>query len=180
MTETKMLAALFTEIQKENNHHLPILVKLSPDSSRQLVENIVAAACQSRLSGYVCGNTSTARTGLATPPKEIERIGAGGLSGPPLRKLSLELCRLVFQIKALEQVIIGCGGITSGKDAYEFIKNGASAVQLYTGLIYEGPTLPRQINLELAQLLRRDGISLSEAIGMSLKNKKPATHALTS
>jgi dihydroorotate dehydrogenase len=75
-------------------------------------------------------------------------------------------------LKAPSQIIIACGGITSGDDAYEFIRSGASAVQLYTGLVYRGPTLPKKINEELSERLRKDGLSLSDAIGSSASKER--------
>lgn len=172
LTETNMLSRLFAKMQKANDQKLPILVKLSPDGTRQLTSDIVATATKNGLAGYVLGNTSTSRQGLATPESEIAKIGNGGLSGQPLRQLALELCRLVYELKAPNQFIIGCGGIASGHDAYELIKHGASFVQLYTGLVYEGPTLPRRINYELSQLLQRDGLTLSQAVGIACRQQK--------
>jgi dihydroorotate dehydrogenase len=175
MSEAKALDTLFAQMQEGNSRRLPVFVKLSPDSSRQLVEDIVATASKRQLAGFVCGNTSTSRNALATGAAEIERIGNGGLSGPPLKNLSLQLCKLVYEIKTPEQVIIGCGGISSGKDAYEFICSGASAVQLYTGLVYEGPTLPKKINQELSQLLRANGLSLADAVGTFTRGTRRET-----
>ena len=175
LTETSMLATLFAQMQEANHHQLPIFVKLSPDSSRQLIEDMVSTASKCNLAGYVIGNTTTSRGSLTTSPRVVEQIGNGGLSGQPLKKLALQLCQLVYKLKAPNQVIIGCGGISSGRDAYDFILGGASMVQLYTGLVYEGPTLPKRINEELSDLLRADGLSLADAVGMSLKDKTHKT-----
>jgi dihydroorotate dehydrogenase len=179
VSEVNILTKLFALMQAENDHRLPIFVKLSPDGSEQLTRDIVATATEHGLAGYVCGNTSTSRSGLSTPPAMIQEMGNGGLSGPPLKRLALALCRLVYKLKAPTQVIIGCGGITSGDDAYEFIRAGASVVQLYTGLVYEGPTLPKMINEELSARLRKDGLTLSQAIGAAAKQERSAASTTT-
>ncbi|PWU03290.1 MAG: quinone-dependent dihydroorotate dehydrogenase [Candidatus Melainabacteria bacterium] len=179
VSEVNSLTKLFALMQAENDRHLPILVKLSPDGSEQLTKDIVATATEHELAGYVCGNTSTSRSGLSTPPATIEQIGNGGLSGPPLKMLALQLCRLVYKLKTPAQIIIGCGGIASGDDAYEFIRSGASAVQLYTGLVYEGPTLPKMINQELSARLHKDRLSLSQAIGASARQERSAAGTTT-
>jgi dihydroorotate dehydrogenase len=178
VTETSMLDSLFALMQRENESRIPILVKLSPDASKQLIEDIVLVAIKHNLAGYVCGNTSTSRTDLTTAADKVEQMGNGGLSGPPLKNLALKLCQLVWQLKAPGQVIIGCGGITSGEDAYEFIGSGASIIQIYTGLVYEGPTLPKRINQELSNRLKADGLTLSEAVGKSVEQKRSATSSL--
>jgi dihydroorotate dehydrogenase len=179
IAEVDMLDHLFCEVQRANDHHLPVFVKLSPDSTQQLVQDIVSLAKKWQLSGYVCGNTSTSRAGLHTKHEVVEHIGNGGLSGRPLKQLALELCRMVNALKTQEQVIIGCGGIASGADAYEFIRSGACAVHIYTALVYEGPTLVKRMNEELSQLLKRDRLTLSEAIGIdsSVKSGKVETPA---
>lgn len=163
--ETRELAAVFSEMGKENRRQLPIFVKLSPDSSDQLIEDIVACATRHGIRGYVCGNTTVTRNNLHAPAFEIERIGNGGLSGPPLKQLALELCGKVCKIKAADQIIIAVGGISSGQDAYDFIRAGACAVQIYTALVYHGPSLPRRICTELSHLLERDRITLQQAVG---------------
>ena len=168
LAEKEELSAVFAEMQKENRRGLPIFVKLSPDSPDELLGDIAEAAHRFGLAGFVCGNTTTARPSLKTPPAEAERIGAGGLSGPPLKELALNLCRRVYRLKGKDQAIIAVGGIGSGADAYEFILNGAAAVQLYTALVYRGPRLPRIICAELVQLLARDGLTLAQAVGAAL------------
>jgi dihydroorotate dehydrogenase len=91
------------------------------------------------------------------------------LSGPPLKSLALRTCRRFAQAKTANQQIIAVGGIASGADAYQFIRAGATAIQLYTALIYRGPSLVRIICQELSQLLQKDGMTLKQAIGADLK-----------
>lgn len=165
MEEARELKVIFSEMAKDNPRKLPIFVKVSPDSSEQLLDDIVDSATRNGLAGYVCGNTTISRSNLRTTEAELAQIGKGGLSGPPLKPLALELCRKVFKLKTADQVIVAVGGISSGQDAYDFIQAGASAVQVYTGLVYHGPTLPRAINSELSELLRRDKVAFREAVG---------------
>jgi len=90
------------------------------------------------------------------------------LSGPPIKSLALKQCQMMFKLKEPAQQIVGCGGITTGQDAYNFIRAGASAVQIYTALIYRGPFAARAIADELSQCLERDRVSLLQAIGSDL------------
>ncbi len=167
MEETRELAIILHEIAKDSGRRLPVFVKLSPDSTPQLIEDIVACASETGVAGLICGNTTVSRAGLITDGAALSRIGNGGLSGRPLKPLALALVRAVFKLKTAEQVIVACGGISSGDDAYDFVRAGANAVQLYTGLVYQGPTLPRDINSQLSRLLKRDKITLQEAVGIS-------------
>ncbi len=165
LKETDTLASVFAEVQKENSRKLPVLVKLSPDSTDEFIEDVVSIATASKLAGYVCGNTTIMRSNLQTAESQVVALGAGGLSGRPLRRLGLELCRKVFRAKHPDQVIIGAGGVSSGEDAYEYIRSGASAVELYTSMVYRGPTVVRQICDELSQLMGKEGTALQDLIG---------------
>lgn len=169
LAEKQNLSVIFAEIQKNNPTQIPVLVKLSPDSSDELIETIVSAAREFNLAGYVCGNTTVSRNNLKTTVSQIEQIGAGGLSGPPLKQLALKLVACVYKLKSAEQSIIGCGGISTGADAYDYIAAGASAFEVYTGLVYHGPNLPMDVNQELSELLKQKGLSLSQAIGINHK-----------
>jgi dihydroorotate dehydrogenase len=143
----------------------PALVKISPDATYQMVDDILEVTERYGMSGYVIGNTSSKRENLVTNSREIDKIGKGGLSGNPTKKRSTELINYTF--KNLDKpFIIGVGGISSAEDAYDKIRAGASLVQVYTGFIYEGPGLPKNINKGISKLLRRDGFSvLGEAVG---------------
>jgi dihydroorotate dehydrogenase len=136
---------------------------MSPDSSDELVTDIVEIAIQNGLSGFICGNTSTSREGLQTGSTRIAEIGNGGLSGKPLKPRALSLVRRVAKLKQPSQQIIACGGISSGRDAFEFIEAGANALQLYTALVYHGPTIVARINRELSQLLSQQCETLKTA-----------------
>lgn len=157
VSESKALSLLLGEIQKNNEKGIPILLKLSPDSTPDFLEEVVEAAKQHGVSGFICGNTSTSRDCLTTAARDLDAIGNGGLSGKPIKPLALALCAKVNSLKADSQIIIGCGGISSGADAYEFMANGASLVQLYTALVYQGPGVVAQINSELSELMQKQG-----------------------
>jgi dihydroorotate dehydrogenase len=165
MQETDELDQILAGVQKLNHLNLPILLKLSPDSTAQLLETFVASACKHGVRGYVLGNTTTRRDGLSTRADKVQAMGNGGLSGRPLKGKALELVKRVYKIKEKDQDIIGCGGIATGADAYDFITGGARAVELYTGLIYGGPDLPIRINRELARLLTNNNQTVETAVG---------------
>ncbi len=165
MQESEELDQILAGVEKLNVGKLPILLKLSPDSTPELLETFVASACKYGIRGYVLGNTTTTRGGLSTSTESVQAMGNGGLSGRPLKAKALDLVKRVFQIKQKDQDIIGCGGIASGSDAYEFITGGSSAVELYTGLIYGGPDLPVRINRQLAAILKKNNQTVETAVG---------------
>lgn len=170
MQESEELDQILAGIVKLNTRQVPVFLKLSPDSTADLLETFVASACKHGIRGYVLGNTTTTRDGLSTCADAVKAMGNGGLSGKPLKARALSLVKQVFRIKKKEQDIIGCGGIACGADAYEFIKNGARAVELYTGLIYGGPDLPARINRELAGLLKANGQTVESAVGSGVSS----------
>jgi dihydroorotate dehydrogenase len=142
----------------------PLFIKIAPDLAPEALDSIVEAVQTCGLDGIIATNTTTGREGLTTPTLE-----SGGLSGRPLRQRSTEVVRYVCRQAQGSIPIIGVGGIFSAEDAYEKICAGASLIQLYTGLIYRGPGLPRQINAGLMRLLHRDGLThLSEAVGSAV------------
>jgi dihydroorotate dehydrogenase len=145
---------------------VPLLVKIAPDATDDDLDDIVAVCRDLRIDGIIVGNTT-----LSRPPslKSHRRGEAGGLSGAPLATLSTEVLRRTAQRVERQFPLIGCGGVGSGADAYAKIRAGASLVQLYSALVYEGPPLVRRIKDELAALLARDGFaSVSDAVGADL------------
>jgi dihydroorotate dehydrogenase len=139
----------------------PLFVKISPDLEPEALDGIVEVVQACALDGIIATNTTIGREGLTTPTSE-----PGGLSGRPLRQRSTAVVRYLYRRGEGRIPIIGVGGIFSAEDAYEKICAGASLVQIYTGLIYRGPSLARHINAGLVRLLRRDGLThLSQAIG---------------
>ena len=165
MQESEELDQILAGVQQLNTRLVPVFLKLSPDSTPALLETFVASACKYGIRGYILGNTTTTRDGLSTSADAVKAMGNGGLSGKPLRVRALNLVKNVHQMKEKEQDIIGCGGIACGADAFAFIRNGARAVELYTGLIYGGPDLPARINKELAGLLKANELTMETAVG---------------
>lgn len=165
MQESEELDQILAGVQKMNTCQVPVFLKLSPDSTPELLETFVASACKYGIRGYVLGNTTTTRDGLSTSADAVKAMGNGGLSGKPLKARALNLVKNVYQMKEKNQDIIGCGGIACGADAFAFIRNGARAVELYTGLIYGGPDLPARINRELAGLLKANNLTMETAVG---------------
>ncbi len=140
-----------------------LVAKLGPDIEDALLERLIAVLIAARIDGIVISNTTRVRPDSLTDASAFE---AGGLSGRPLREMATAMVARVRALTAGTVPIVGVGGIASGADAYAKIRAGASAVQLYTGLIYGGTGLVTSIKRELAELLRKDGFrSASEAVG---------------
>lgn len=141
----------------------PILLKISPDLEDSDVKDIVDVALGENLDGLVISNTTLARPeGL----RSVEKNETGGLSGAPLFEPSTQLLRRVHQLTNGEIPLVGVGGISSGEDAYAKIRAGASLVQLYTALVFDGPGALNCIKRDLAKLLERDGFdSVADAVG---------------
>lgn len=171
MQESEELDQMLAGVQRLNERRLPVFLKLSPDSTDELLEKFVDSACKYGIRGYVLGNTTTKRDGLRTASNIVASIGNGGLSGKPLKQKALDLVKRVYKIKRGEQDIIGCGGIFSGADAFDFIAHGANAVEIYTGLIYGGPDLPCRINRQLAQLLKAKNLTVATLLGSAHTKK---------
>lgn len=169
-----LLRAIFAE-RREQRLDVPVLVKLSPAVSDRviydsLVEEIVAVSLEYDVAGFVATNTASDREGLRTPEDTLARIGQGGLSGAPIAGRSTRLIRYLYQKTGGRLPIIGVGGIMSAEDAYRKIRAGASLVELYTGLVYEGPGLVRRIKEGLVALLQEDGIgTIREAVGADVR-----------
>jgi dihydroorotate dehydrogenase len=136
--------ALFEALMPETAGR-PLLVKIAPDLPDDAIDAICTEADRAGLAGVVATNTTIARTGLSTPPEEVERIGAGGLSGLPLFARSLSVVKRVRARLGPEACVIGVGGIRSVDSAHAMLQAGADLIQVYTGFVYEGPFLPRAI-----------------------------------
>ena len=139
----------------------PILLKISPDLNSDNLKYLCERVLSSKIDGLIVSNTTIARDSIAD---NIDQ--SGGLSGKPLFKSSTQQLRRVFKYTNGRIPLIGVGGIDSAEKAYEKIKNGASLVQLYTGLVYNGPNLIKDINKNLSTLIKDDGYNnISEAVG---------------
>jgi len=142
----------------------PLLVKFSPDLNREAIADGVELASELELDGIVATNTTTSRPDSLSDPNQCEE---GGLSGAPIEAESTQLVRFIAERSALP--VIGVGGVASAEGAYQKIRAGASLVQLYTGLVYEGPSIARSINTGLLERLERDGFDhVSDAVGADL------------
>ncbi len=128
----------------------PILLKIAPDLTEAQLDDVCAVVKESGIAGVIATNTTISREALATPKAEVEAMGAGGVSGAPVRKRSTEVVRYLRQRLPRPLVIIGVGGIDSAEAAMEKLNAGADLVQVYTGLIYEGPALVKRINQAFA------------------------------
>ncbi|MBT1702813.1 quinone-dependent dihydroorotate dehydrogenase [Chryseosolibacter indicus] len=124
----------------------PVLLKIAPDLTTGQLDDIVDILKTTGIDGVIATNTTISREGLQTGQDKVAAIGNGGLSGKPLTKRATEVIRYLREKLGNDFPIIGVGGIMSAADAIEKIKAGADLVQLYTGFIYEGPSLVKQIN----------------------------------
>ncbi|RAK69301.1 quinone-dependent dihydroorotate dehydrogenase [Hymenobacter edaphi] len=154
LQEKKPLIDLLQRVQERNLSRAqprPLLLKIAPDLTDSQLDDILDIARETKLSGLVSTNTTISREGLVTDAGQVAALGAGGLSGRPLRARATEVIRYLHQRSRGELPIIGAGGIHSAADAQEKLAAGASLVQLYTGFIYEGPALVSRINKALIQ-----------------------------
>jgi dihydroorotate dehydrogenase len=158
---TRLLGTL-TEAREKKPVLIPILLKIAPDLDDAALDEIAGVVLASGIEGLIVSNTTIAR-----PLLQSAHAGEmGGLSGKPLFAASTEILRQMRRRVGSRIVLVGVGGIASGADAYAKIRAGASLVQLYTALVYEGPGLVGRIKRDLAALLARDGFaSVADAVG---------------
>lgn len=150
----------------ENKKKVPILLKIAPDLSQDSLADIVDVIKQFPVDGVIATNTTIERNNLKSCLKEE----TGGLSGKPLLSRSNEIIRFIYRENGNKCPIIGVGGIFNAEDAYEKFISGASLIQIYTALIYQGPSIVKQIKKGLVDLLKKNGYhTLNEAIGSGLK-----------
>jgi dihydroorotate dehydrogenase len=133
---------------------VPLLVKIAPDLADADIDAIAELALELGLDGIIATNTTIARSGLETRESKVEALGAGGLSGAPLKQRALDVLRRLRARVGDRLVLIAVGGIENGDDAWQRLQAGATLVQAYTGFIYGGPLWPRRIHRELAALMR--------------------------
>jgi dihydroorotate dehydrogenase len=130
--------------------HRPILLKIAPDLTDAQLDDIVSVVKQSGIAGVIATNTTISREGLKIPKGEVDAMGAGGVSGRPLRQHSTAIVEYLRKQLPRPFVVMGVGGIDSAESAIEKLDAGADLVQVYTGLIYEGPALLKRINAAFA------------------------------
>ncbi|MEM8908409.1 MAG: quinone-dependent dihydroorotate dehydrogenase, partial [Bacteroidota bacterium] len=155
---TKLLT-LLQSLNQQKAQPKPILLKIAPDLTDSQLDDILDIVQTTQIAGIIATNTTISRDNLQETQQNIQQIGAGGLSGQPVKQRSTEVIRYLSRKAHGELTIIGVGGIASPQDAIEKLEAGATLVQIYTGLIYEGPTLVKQINQALCQ---RPSVLLTE------------------
>jgi len=148
----------------------PLLLKLGPDMSYESREKMANLAMECEVDGLIVSNTTSTRLSHLKSSHASER---GGLSGKPLTLMALDSLRDMYRLTEGKIPLIGVGGITSGEEAYERIRAGASLIQIYTALVYEGPGLVREINSDLMKFIERDGFqNIHQAVGADVRCKK--------
>jgi dihydroorotate dehydrogenase len=148
LQEKEPLTRLLNLLQEQNRRQSspkPILLKIAPDLTDSQLDDIADIVRTTGLAGVIATNTTINRSGLQTPASDVEAIGAGGLSGAPLRVRSTQVIRYLREKLGPEPVVIGVGGIDSAASANEKLEAGANLVQVYSGLVYEGPGLVKSI-----------------------------------
>ena len=149
--------------KKNQNSKIPLAVKISPDINQEQIENISEILLENNIEVAIISNsTDKNREGL----NNINKMEKGGLSGKPLEKISNLIINKFYNLIGKKIKIIGVGGADSAEGVYEKILNGATLVQLYTGMVYKGPKIAYQINKELIKILEKEGIkNIGEVIG---------------
>ncbi|HEY2962623.1 MAG TPA: quinone-dependent dihydroorotate dehydrogenase [Pyrinomonadaceae bacterium] len=182
LQQAEQLSSLLSALQARNRElqqvhrrprSMPLLVKLSPDLTHEQLETIVDVILRLQVDGIIATNTTIARDNLTSDEKRVAACGEGGLSGEPLRDRSTRMIADLYKLTHGRVPLIGVGGIFTAEDAWEKIAAGASLVQLYTGFIYRGPGIVREINEGLERILIREGFSnLDAAIGCRAEERR--------
>ena len=160
--EAALTGLLDAVLEARGAHTVPVFLKIAPDLEHADIDAIARIALGKRLDALIVSNTTIARP----PLKSHHASETGGLSGAPLRDLALQRVRDFRKATGGAIPLVGVGGIGSAADAWARIRAGASLVQLYSAMVYEGPALPRRIVRDLTGLMRRDGFgSIAEAVG---------------
>ena len=148
LQEKEPLTKLLSTLQRMNyslGKGKPILLKIAPDLTDGQLDDIIDIVRTTKIHGIVATNTTISREGLHVSPAKLDKIGAGGLSGKPLKKRATEVVKYIHEHSNGTIPIIAAGGIFTAEDALEKLNAGASLVQVYTGFIYEGPSIARNI-----------------------------------
>jgi dihydroorotate dehydrogenase len=166
----ELLGAVLEERRKScGDHPPPLLLKLAPDLSEEQQDEIAKTVLEAGMDGLILTNTTLDRPDSLPGDFAAEK---GGLSGRLVRDKSTAVIRNFYRLTGGKLPIVGVGGISTGSDAYEKIKAGASLVQLYTSLVFKGPGVANSINQELLALLKKDGFkTISQAVGTGQKNR---------
>ena len=154
LQEKESLRKILSQLQTINYGYTkakPLLLKIAPDLNESQLDDIISLAFETKLDGLVATNTTIERNNLLTNKKEIEKIGAGGLSGKPLQKKSTEILKHLIRNSDGKIPVIASGGIFTANDAIEKLNAGASLLQVWTGFIYEGPSIIKKINKQIVK-----------------------------
>ena len=157
LQEKEPLKQLLVSIQEQNALKVskkPILLKIAPDLTNEQLDDIIEIIEEIKLDGVIATNTTISRDNLKTSKEIVDEIGAGGLSGKPVKNRSTEVIKYLATKSNKSFPIIGVGGIHSAEDALEKLEAGADLIQLYTGFIFEGPALVKKINKAILQKLK--------------------------
>ena len=147
------LLHLLQQLNRAKGAPKPLLLKIAPDLTDGQLDDILDIVKETQIDGLIATNTTISRDGLQTPHQQVTAMGKGGLSGQPLKERATEVIRYLHQKSGGSVKIIGVGGVAKPEDAVEKLEAGASLVQVYTGLVYEGPGMVRRINEGLGRLL---------------------------
>ena len=153
LQEKESLKKILSELQDKNQakpSSKPLLLKIAPDLTKEQLDDIIALSFEVQLSGLVAANTTLNREQLQTPNSQLQTIGAGGLSGKPVKQRATQIVEYISQQTNGRIPVIASGGIFTGMDAQEKLDAGASLVQVWTGFIYEGPSIVKNICKYLA------------------------------
>lgn len=160
------------EVVKKSTTTTPVLVKIAPDLSDDDIDAVAGLAVELGLAGIVATNTTISRDGLKTPAAKVEKMGAGGISGAPLEKRSLEVLKRLNERVGDKLVLVSVGGISTPEQAWERIAAGASLLQGYTPFIYGGLGWIRGIHRGIAAQIKAHGLdSIEQAVGSGLEWK---------
>jgi len=160
------LLQTLNKIKKDKKTDIPLLLKISPDIKDRYISEISDVAIKNNISAMILTNTSNSNRDNLVSTTKME---VGGLSGEPMQNISTNIIKKFYKKLSGKIPIIGVGGVSSGKSAYEKIIAGASLLQLYTGFVYKGPSLAKDIKKELIQILKDEGINnIKDAVGKGI------------
>lgn len=167
-----LLTGVRSALDEATSRRVPLLVKIAPDLADEDIDAVADLALELGLDGIIATNTTTSRAGMVTNPARVKELGAGGLSGAPLKERSLAVLRRLRGRVGNRLVLVAVGGIETAEDAWVRIQAGATLVQAYTGFIYGGPLWPRHVHRGLARLVRQAGYgSIGEAVGLAAPDR---------
>jgi len=165
----EVLLREISQIRDEETNRKPVMLKIDPDNTNDHYSMILNLVNKHNIDGIIATNTSLSRPEIL---QDLNKKEEGGLSGTPIKNLSDNVLKFLYQETNQELILIGVGGVSCAKDVYNKIKLGASLVQLYTSLTYNGPQLINKILIDLVKLIRADGFkNVSEAVGVDNKWK---------